>query len=352
MISLGFAPLKQDQEEVDIIMADITTKTPDLTLVRTEQLSDQQLVAIQQEQSVKTEEISTQDVKDSDLILLENNQALTTSLKVAEYFEKQHKDVLKAVMNLSGQMSTAQFCALFIESSYVAQNGKSNKMYLMNKKGFSLLVMRFTGQKALQWQIRYIDAFERMEEQLRRQQETHMDLTDQLMLQAKLNVEIRDRLNSLEGTVQQQSADIKRLQQNSNGMFLRHEMADIRQQGQLDQHETDIQKIQRLISDKGPREEVKTLISDIISKTADTEAPYSYKEAYDTFYKYVREQKKIRLSTKLSNLKRLREQQGWSKSKVEKLNCLDAVDADPAIWGAIRDAVKELYQYLEVQVNG
>ena len=57
-----------------------------------------------------------------------------------------------------------------------------------------------------------------------------MDLADQLMVQAKLNIEVRNRLNSIEGTVQEQGETLKRLQQAHNGITLRHEMVDIRQQ--------------------------------------------------------------------------------------------------------------------------
>lgn len=339
-------------------MDDIKTETPDLTLVKTESVPDQQLISIQQE-PVKKEQITTDSVKDSDLILLRNNQALTTSLKIAESFEKRHGDVIRKIEQTISDLTKINqrnFTLVedsFIKTVYKDQKGEERPVYYLNRDAFTLLVMGFTGEKALGWKIRYIDAFNRMEEELRRQQENKpMTSLEILQHQVAVMTDHENRLNSLEDTVQQQSADIKRLQQNSNSMFLRHEMSDIRQQGQLDQHETDIQRIQRLISDKGPREEIATLISDIVSKTANTESPFTHKEAYEVFYKYVREQKKIRLSTKLTNLKRLRAEQGWSKTKVNNLNCLDAIDSDPSIWGAIRDAVTELYRYLEVNVNG
>lgn len=41
-----------------------------------------------------------------------------------------------------------------------------NKCYLMTRDGFSLLVMGFTGQKALEWKLRYIEAFNEMENSL------------------------------------------------------------------------------------------------------------------------------------------------------------------------------------------
>lgn len=87
---------------------------------------------------------------------------VTTTLKVAEKFEKNHKDVLRAVRNL---MNTAQNCAqYFASTTYVDSSGKSNEMFVMTRDGFSLLAMGFTGEKAIQWKLKYIDAFNKMEQ--------------------------------------------------------------------------------------------------------------------------------------------------------------------------------------------
>lgn len=95
-------------------------------------------------------------------------QILTTSLKVADKFDKQHKDVLESIRGIREAMSTAEFSALFNETTYKALNGKSNPMYEMNRDGFSLLAMGFTGEKALKWKLDYINAFNVMESELKR----------------------------------------------------------------------------------------------------------------------------------------------------------------------------------------
>lgn len=95
-------------------------------------------------------------------------QILTTSLKVADKFDKQHKDVLESIRGIREVMSTAEFSALFNETTYKALNGKSNPMYEMNRDGFSLLAMGFTGEKALKWKLDYINAFNVMESELKR----------------------------------------------------------------------------------------------------------------------------------------------------------------------------------------
>lgn len=89
---------------------------------------------------------------------------VTTSLKVAEKFEKQHKDVLETIRNLMAENSAAKF---FNETTYRSR-GKEYPVYEMDRDGFSLLAMGFTGEKALKWKLKYIDAFNAMESELKR----------------------------------------------------------------------------------------------------------------------------------------------------------------------------------------
>jgi anti-repressor protein len=88
---------------------------------------------------------------------------VTTSLIVAEIFEKEHRHVLESISNLAADNSAAKF---FHKSSY-ENRGKQYPMYFMNQSGFSLLVMGFTGEKALQFKIRFIEAFNAMEAKLK-----------------------------------------------------------------------------------------------------------------------------------------------------------------------------------------
>lgn len=89
---------------------------------------------------------------------------ITTSLKVAEVFEKEHKNVLQSIENLVADNSATKFFQL---TTY-KNRGKEYPMYEMDRDGFSLLVMGFTGEKALQWKIKYIEAFNKMESELKR----------------------------------------------------------------------------------------------------------------------------------------------------------------------------------------
>ena len=97
-----------------------------------------------------------------------NDQVVVSSRQIADNFGKEHKDVLYAIREiLTAENSAAKF---FIESSY-SSRGKTFPEFLMNRDGFSLLVMGFTGGKAMEWKLKYINAFNAMETELRSQHE-------------------------------------------------------------------------------------------------------------------------------------------------------------------------------------
>lgn len=123
----------------------------------------------------------------NNLVIMHNRQAVTTSLKVAEVFDKNHRDVLKAIRELlEGMRKTSQTPAMFAEGTYTNdQNGQQYPMYYMNRDGFSLLAMGFTGKKAMQFKLQYIDAFNSMETQITTGYEIPGSYAEALRLAAK-----------------------------------------------------------------------------------------------------------------------------------------------------------------------
>ena len=100
-----------------------------------------------------------------ELVFLKSNQALTTSLKVAEYFGKRHNNVLTAISaSKQALLNFAHSENAIIKSSYKDETGKSNPMYLLNRDGFMFVVMGFTGKKAAELKWNYIQAFNAMEQ--------------------------------------------------------------------------------------------------------------------------------------------------------------------------------------------
>ena len=98
------------------------------------------------------------------LVVINNNQIVVSSKDIAEHFGKDHKNVLQNIRDiLVAENSATKF---FQETSSVYR-GQHFPFYLMNRDGFSLLAMGFTGKKALQWKLKYIEAFNEMEETLK-----------------------------------------------------------------------------------------------------------------------------------------------------------------------------------------
>lgn len=104
-----------------------------------------------------------------DLVFVDNNQPVTSSRSVADHFEKQHKHVLEAINNLltnADEKDRPKIGPMFYESTEPDSYGREQKVYYMNEKGFSLLVMGFNGAKALSWKLKYIDAFDEMRKRI------------------------------------------------------------------------------------------------------------------------------------------------------------------------------------------
>ena len=100
----------------------------------------------------------------TELVYLKNDEAVCSSLQVAEKFGKRHDRVLRAIDNLLETLpKNGEVSKMFILSKRKAADGQFHRMYFMNRDGFSLLVMGFTGKKALEWKLKYIKAFNQME---------------------------------------------------------------------------------------------------------------------------------------------------------------------------------------------
>lgn len=140
-----------------------------------------------------------------ELVEVNKEQVVTDSRKVAKVFGKEHKNVLTAIRDIL--VAENQATKFFYETEH-EYRGQKFPMYLMNRDGFSLLVMGFTGSKAMQWKIKFIEAFNAMEKQLREQAKPKTQL-DILVESAKALQEQERRLARTELDI----ADIKKEQQ-------------------------------------------------------------------------------------------------------------------------------------------
>ncbi len=134
------------------------------------------------------------------LVQIENNQVVVSSRQIAKDFGKQHKHVLDSIRDiLAAENSATKF---FYESTY-DNRGKEYPEYLMNRDGFSLLVMGFTGSKALEWKVRYIQAFNAMEAKLAMEHQDSYMIADPIARALKWAEEEKKR-RDLQATCSQQ----------------------------------------------------------------------------------------------------------------------------------------------------
>lgn len=134
----------------------------------------------------------------NELVIMHDQQAVTTSLKVAESFSKAHRNVLASIKKLTAENSAVK--NMFAESTYVNKRGQEQPMYYMNRDGFTLLAMSFTGDKALQFKLKYIEAFNKME-QIIKEQALPQTPEEKLALTMQVTGRLDKRVTKVENTL-------------------------------------------------------------------------------------------------------------------------------------------------------
>jgi len=125
----------------------------------------------------------------NDLVRTLNGKAFTDSNKLAAKFSKSHDNVLKKVDSLIRNLTRQKKRVndYFKEDVFINNRNREYRCFLMTRDGFVLLAMGFTGDRALIFQIQFIEAFNEMEAELKRQSilrlsgiETRKTLTDKI----------------------------------------------------------------------------------------------------------------------------------------------------------------------------
>src|SRR5579862_6003575 len=100
------------------------------------------------------------------IVFEQNNRVFASSLDVAACFGKPHKSVLRAIRGVLAVKPELGRHS-FVPSEWVNDQGKGQPMYDMDRDGFVLIAMGFTGREALGFKVRYIEAFNQMESVIR-----------------------------------------------------------------------------------------------------------------------------------------------------------------------------------------
>ena len=165
----------------------------------------------------------------------QDDQVLTTSLKVAEVFEKEHKHVLDAVRKLFTAENSA-VKQMFQESTYLNERNQSQPMFVMNRDGFTLLAMGFNGKKALEFKIAYIDAFNKMEAELKSQQAKQLTAAESLLQSVQLLVAHERQLAIIEQNQKNMQGAISSLYDKVYGMQFETDMVKQKLNNEIDRY--------------------------------------------------------------------------------------------------------------------
>lgn len=237
-------------------------------------------------------------------VLNQDGSLVVSSREVAENFDKNHQHVLRDVDDLKGGVQN--WTDLFIPSIYThEQNKQLYREYLLTRDGFTLLAMGFTGQKALQWKLKYIEAFNKMEEVIKNNQLATQNLSPEL--QVLINLELKQK--ELEGSIAGNKQEIQ-------------DMRDVISLDTTSWRKETTDLINKMSKKMGGFEHIKTI--------------------REESYKLLDVRMGVSLSTRRTNKRRRMADEGVCKSRRDKLNYLDIIAEDKKLIEGYLAIIKEM----------
>jgi len=163
----------------------------------------------------------------NDLVFVQNDEVLTDSLTIADTFGKEHKNVkrdIEEVISKIGELKNDEeakrlrinFDTLKFERiEYIDVRNRTQTKYLLNFDAFMLVTMGYTTQRAMLVKVGYINAFNRMKEELQRQKQQAFQpktTAEMLLMYAQQMVETERKLKALEEDNARQNSRIEQLE--------------------------------------------------------------------------------------------------------------------------------------------
>ena len=228
-------------------------------------------------------------------VLRQDGNLVVSSREVATNFGKNHQHVLRDIDEL--KRGVQNWTDLFIPSSYMhEQNKQEYREYLLTRDGFTLLAMGFTGKKALDWKLKYIEAFNKMENLINKPIPTDLQV-----LQGMLNKLI------------EQEAEVKVISEQTQAI-----------------KDTIVAEYDNW------REEIKRQINAIQKKSSMT-----YQDTYNTLYDTLEKRGRCDLSARVRNGRDRLADSGATKTKIESFGRMDVIEADARLREIFTTIVKE-----------
>lgn len=251
----------------------------------------------------------------------ENGQVVVSSRVVAERFGKEHNKVVRVIENKIESL-TRQNCRvknLFIESTY-NHNGNEYKEYLLTRDGFTFTVMGFTGAEADMWKLKYIEAFNKMEQALKEQQTLPKDLSPQL--QFMINMELEQ----------------KKMQQQLNQV--NHHALEAKATAEQASKQMEIVKDAMLLDHDSWRKDCNNIINKVAKERGGTRE--AYREVRDEVYYIVQQRAGANLKQRVINKQDRMRREGIAKSTIDKVCQIDVIAEDKRLKEIYIAVVKEM----------
>ena len=126
------------------------------------------------------------------VLSMQSGEPVASSRQIAENFEKRHDHVMRDIDAI--KKDVPNFGEMFFETTAPDSYGREQRTYMMNRDGFTLLAMGFTGKAALEWKLKYIAAFNEMEKKLtEKPQLTRSQLLATALIAAHEELEEKDK---------------------------------------------------------------------------------------------------------------------------------------------------------------
>ena len=238
-------------------------------------------------------------------IQIQDGNLVVGSREIAKNFEKEHRGVLRDLDNLKEGVAQ-NWADLFYETKYThSQNKQEYREVLMNRDGFTLLAMGFTGAKALHWKLKYIEAFNKMKKTIRNNQ---LD-TSQLSPQTQVLINLELGLNKLETGLSENKQEIQN-------------MRDV-----------------ITLSPASWRKDTTAFINKIALAIGGFD---HIKEVREQSYQLLDERFGVDVKTRLTNKRRRMADEGVCKSRRDKITILDVIADDKKLIEGYITIVKEM----------
>jgi len=145
------------------------------------------------------------------IVTVRGGDVFANSRDVAAFFAKEHRDVLRSIDTLVAQ-EPGLALRNFAQGSYTlpATGDQQHRCFDMNRDGFTLLAMGFTGGKALRWKLAYIEAFNAMEAELRKSPSIVLDYSDPKVLLGVLD-HLQTKVSEQQAVIAEQGEKVKQL---------------------------------------------------------------------------------------------------------------------------------------------